>query len=169
MAIASMQHQQGATTRAPYRMSIEMAGLLTMLLGAWGGIVPYVGPLFGFSADGSAAWTWNLPHGFLFLLPGAVAVFSAFLLMVAGGSTAPGRHRALGLIGFLVAICGAWFVVGAFAWPVIHGSNFFVGGSTPLREFAYWIGYSLGTGGLLIALGAFVMGRPKAIESVVVL
>jgi hypothetical protein len=29
-----------------------------------------------------------------------------------------------------------------------------------MRELAYWIGYSLGPGTLLAALGAFVLGRP---------
>src|SRR5574340_782616 len=53
---------------------IGTLGVLTLLVGAWGGIVPFVGPIFGFSADGTVAWYWNMPHALLWLAPGAAAV-----------------------------------------------------------------------------------------------
>jgi hypothetical protein len=148
----------------PYRLSIETAGLLTVLIGAWGAIVAFVGPLFSFSADGSSAWTWNLAHGVLYLLPGAVACVAGLSIMAAALSP---RRTFLRIGGFVAALCGAWFIVGSFAWPVLEGVTIFKGAS-PLREFAYWIGYALGTGGLLLALGAFIVGRPRMVVSEII-
>jgi hypothetical protein len=157
MAIATMTPTGRRTAVRPYRLSIEMAGLLIVLLGAWGGIVPFVGPLFGFSGDGSPAWTWNMSHAMLSLAPGAVAVACGLLVMLAGQLLA-GR-RVLAFAGLVVGLCGAWFIIGPLAWPVLKGTTFFVG-DRPLRELAYWIGYSLGPGSLLVGLGALVLGRP---------
>ncbi len=35
------------------RIGIGTVGFLTILISAWGGIIPYVGPAFGYSADGA--------------------------------------------------------------------------------------------------------------------
>jgi len=65
-------------------------------------------------------------------------------------------------------ICGAWFAVGPLAWPVIsNGSGYFIA-TTHLRVLAYEVGYSVGTGLILVVCGAFVDGwasrhRPKVI------
>ena len=44
------------------RFGIGTAGVVAVLVSAWGGIVPFVGPLFNYSGDGSVAWHWSLPH-----------------------------------------------------------------------------------------------------------
>lgn len=160
MAVATVPGVRTARARQSERVytpSIETAGLLTLLVGAWGGIVPFVGPLFGFSGDGSGAWKWNLPHALLSLAPGAAAVIAGLLVMAAGGTLY--RPGGLKLGGLVAALCGAWFVIGPVAWPVLEHARMFVGAS-PMRELAYWVGYSLGPGTLLAALGAFVLGRP---------
>lgn len=159
MTVTSVGHHAHGTVRAPYRLSIEIAGFMTLLLGAWSGIVAFVGPLFGFSADGAGSWTWNLAHSLLFLVPGAVASLAGLVIMIEGLTTGPARRVLLGFGGLLAAICGAWLVVGPLAWPALEGRGFFTG-ATPLRELAYWIGYSLGPGALLLAFGAFILGRP---------
>jgi hypothetical protein len=141
-------------------MSMESAGFLTLVLGAWAGIVPFIGPIFGFSGDGTAAWTWSLSHTVLFLVPGAAAVFAGLLMMAEGLSNGRARRSILGFAGLLSAVCGAWLVIGPMAWPVLHGTAFFAGASA-LRELTYWVGYALGPGALLLALGAFVLGRPR--------
>jgi hypothetical protein len=156
MAVASA-YPSG--TAVPYRMSMETVGLFSVLLGAWAGIVPYVGPIFGFSADGSASWTWNLAHSLLFLLPGAGILVAGLLMMVEGASHGPARSAVLSLAAMLALLCGAWLIVGPVAWRAIEGSNFFTP-ARPLTELGYWIGYSLGPGGLAMAFGAFVLGRP---------
>lgn len=159
MAVTSIGQTSSRAAVVRYRPSIEAAGLLTLLLGAWGGIVAYIGPSFGFSADGSATWTWNLAHGLLFLVPGAGACIAGLLVMFEGLSTGPARRSLLTGGALLAGVCGAWFIVGSVAWPVLEGVAFFKSAS-PLLELAYWVGYALGTGGLLLALGAFALGRP---------
>jgi hypothetical protein len=147
-----------------YTPSLAMAGLLTLLLGAWGGIVPFVGPLFGFSGDGSGSWRWSLAHALLSLAPGAVTVAAGALVMLSGRALY--RPGGLKMGGLLAAVCGAWFVVGPVAWPVLEHTSFFVGAS-PIHELAYWVGYALGPGTLLAALGAFVLGRPAPEPTVI--
>jgi hypothetical protein len=161
MSIATLDHKTHVA-RAPYLLSIEMAGLLTLMLGAWSGVVPYVGPIFGFSGDGAGSWTWNLAHALLFLVPGAAACIAAAIIMIEGLSTGPARRGLLALGGLLALVCGTWLVIGPIAWPALQGTAFFAGAS-PLHEFAYWVGYALGPGALLVALGAFVLGRPRQI------
>lgn len=142
------------------RPSLEVAGLLTLLLGAWAGIVAYVGPSFGFSADGASAWSWTFAHGMLFLLPGAGAFLAGALTMM---GAATDRKAVLGFAGLLAAVCGAWLVVGPVAWPVLGHAAFFRTVPSGTRDLDYWIGYALGPGGLLIALGAFILGRDRYI------
>jgi hypothetical protein len=140
------------------RLSLETAAVLSLLLGAWVGIVSFVGPVFGFSGDGTSSWQWNLAHAALFFAPG-VGAFVAGLLAIVG--TMRARPAIIGLAGLFAAACGSWLIVGPVAWPVLKGTAFFRTGVLPIREFAYWIGYALGPGGLLIALGAFILGRDR--------
>src|ERR1035438_9059685 len=51
-------------------LSLILGGFLALLLSAWAGIVPFIGPSFGFSPDGTASWTWNLVHGLGAAVPG---------------------------------------------------------------------------------------------------
>lgn len=133
-------------------------GILTVLLGAWAGIVPFVGPLFGFSATGRGAWVWDLPNALLWLVPGAVAVVLGLAML----SRAPGARFGLTTgapmsAGFLVSCCGAWLAIGPFAWRVLEG-GLPIRAAAPLHELAYWIGYSVGPGVLLAVLGGAAMG-----------
>jgi hypothetical protein len=146
---------------APYALSIETAGLLTLLLGAWAGLVPYAAPAFGYSADGTGSWYWDLAHTVLFLVPGGVACLAGLMIMIAGLSHAPSRRAMLGYAGLLTALSGAWLVVGPFTWPVLEGHAFFITGASSTRELIFSVMYSIGTGGLILALGAFVLGRPR--------
>jgi hypothetical protein len=139
--------------------SLRLVGLVTVLVSAWGGLVPYLGPTFGFSADGSASWTWNLAHGVLALTPGAVGVIAGLSMLSAGSRLAFGFGRlSLAGAGLLALAAGGWFVLGPAAWPVLVNTHaYFVGGS-PFRVLEYLAGYSLGTGLIVAAGGAFALG-----------
>jgi hypothetical protein len=146
----------GATRTTP--LALVLAGLLTVLTAAWAGIVPFVGPLFGFSGDGSGSWHWSLAHALLGLAPAAVAVGAGLLLIGSAPLAARSRGRILPIIlGLVIVACGGWFIVGFAAWPVLEGSRYFVLAS-PLMTLAHLAGYGLGPGGLLVAYGAFVTG-----------
>jgi hypothetical protein len=149
-----------ATVPGTLTGSLLLVGLLTMLAGAWGGIVPYVGPVFGFGATGTASWTWNLAHGLLGLAPGVVAVVAGLAVVAAAGRNALGLGRAgLAVAGLGALISGAWFVVGPAAWPVLdHGVAYFVGAGSS-RQLLDSIGYSFGPGLVLAALGGFTLAK----------
>lgn len=150
------------------RVGIGTAGVVAVLVSIWGGIVPYVGPLFNYSGDGSGSWHWNLAHAVLALAPGVLGVLLGLFVIAESRGVVVGKGRlSLATAGTLLIVCGAWFAIGPLAWPVIdNGSGYFVA-STHLRVLAYEVGYSIGTGLILVVCGAFVDGwasrhQPKA-------
>ncbi len=142
------------------RVGIGAVGAVTVLISAWGGIIPYVGPLFGFSADGAGSWEWSLSHAVLNLVPGAIGFLIGLLILGETRGVVVGRGRvSLAMAGSIAVVCAAWFVVGPLAWPVItHNGAYFVTSVSPLRDLENQVGYSLGTGLILGACGAFTMG-----------
>jgi hypothetical protein len=142
------------------RIGIGTVGFLTVLISAWGGIIPYVGPAFGYSADGRSSWDWTRSHTVLALVPGAIGVVVGLLILGETRGLMVGRGRvSLTMAGFVAVICGSWFVIGPFAWPVISTSRtYFAGAASPLRELANLAGYSLGTGVILAGFGAYAIG-----------
>jgi hypothetical protein len=146
------------TTRS-LPISLLLAGIITALTAAWGGIVPFVGPIFNFSADGSGSWEWNLAHALLGLVPGAAAVLGGLVVLSIAPLTGGGRGRLeLAVMGLFIAVCGAWFVIGYAAWPVIENSGGRFVLASPLMNLAHVIGYAFGPGVLLVGCGAFVFG-----------
>jgi hypothetical protein len=144
--------------------SVPAAGLgtvavLSLLVAAWGGIIPFVGPLFGYSADGAPAWQWSSMHALLWLAPGAVAVAMALgmLGMVPRAVAGLARGGAF-TAGMITVLCGAWFVIGPIAWPVVERSPGVFAPAGPMRSLADLVGYSFGPGVLLVLFGALAMG-----------
>lgn len=139
-------------------LSLILGGFLALLVSAWAAIVPFVGPSFGFSPDGTASWTWNLAHALGALVPGAVGLLSCLVIVVTArhptGTLVPSR---LVGAGYLVFLCGAWFASVPVVWPVLVGSYFHA--ASPSLTLAYWMGLAIGPGILLAAFGAFAMGR----------
>jgi len=83
-----------------------ISGLLILLLGLWGALVPFIGPYFDYSFSTNSTWHYTSDRLWLCILPGAVAVVGGALLLFA-------VTRAAGLLGGLLsASAGAWFVVG---------------------------------------------------------
>jgi hypothetical protein len=139
---------------------LVFAGFLAVLLSAWAGIIPYVGPTFGFSADGTSSWTWNNAHTYGALVPGAVGIIFAMLIL-AEARRPVGVQPAgtLASAGFVVFLCGAWLSVVPVVWPVISAPYFHA--ASPSMTLAHWLGYASGPGILLAAFGAYVMGRSR--------
>ena len=143
------------------RIGIATAGLIAVLVSAWGGIVPFVGPIFGFSGDGSPSWHWSLSHSVLALIPGAAGVLLGLFVMGAARTNAASRGRlTLGMAGTLLMACGAWFAIGPLAWPVVYhgGDTYFVTSASHLRLLAYEVGYAIGVGLVRVGCGGFVNG-----------
>ena len=135
---------------------LGMAAVCVVLVSAWAGVVPFVGPTFSYSADGAPSWYWNLLHAAVWLAPAALSFVAALAVLVALPRARRGRGRfGAGLAGLVAVVCGAWLVIGPVAWPVIERSAGVFVPADPLRELAYLAGWSLGPGVALAALGGF--------------
>jgi hypothetical protein len=88
------------------------SGLLLILLGAWGALIPFVGPYFHFAYTPDAAWTWTWGRFFLEIVPGVATALGGLILMISA-------FRPIAMFGAaLAAAGGAWFVVGSLLGPV---------------------------------------------------
>jgi hypothetical protein len=137
------------------RTTGALSGLLIIVLGVWGGLIPFIGPYFHYSFGGDHTWHFTMQRLWLDILPGAVAVLGGFMLMTASS-------RIGGLIaGWIALIAGAWFVVGP-AVALLWDQNIYAigaphGGS--VRRMLEWVGYFGGVGAVIVGLAAFAMGR----------
>src|ERR1700722_11914965 len=83
-----------------------VSGLLLLILGAWGALIPFIGPYFHFAYEPGQAWVWSTARGWLEVFPGVTTALGGFLLLTSG-------NRATAMFGgWLAVIAGAWFVVG---------------------------------------------------------
>jgi len=135
-------------------------GLLLVAISAWGGIIPFLGPTFGYSADGTGSWHWSLTHVVVALVPGAIGVLLGMIVLGSSRGMVIGRGRMrLFTAGLIVFACGAWFAVAPWAWPVINNQHAYLTAlGAPLRMLANVAGYALGPGLLVAASGAFFLG-----------
>jgi hypothetical protein len=149
----------GADTRVrSSSVSLGMVGFIALIASAWGGIIPFVGPTFGFSADGAGSWHWDLSHAVLALIPGALGCLVALTMMAPANASVTGRRLSLTTAGIIGIASGAWFVVGPYAWPVLVNTHSYFIVASPLRVLEYQIGYALGPGLILVACSAFAVG-----------
>jgi hypothetical protein len=140
-----------------------VAGVLLIILGVWGGLVPFVGPYFHYAYTPDTSWHYTSGRLYLSIVPGAAALIGGLLAVLAS-------HRAVGVLGaLLAALGGGWFILGGpiIALVVKSGS---ISPGTPLsgavgslssatREFLETLGFFTGTGVLIVFLAALALGR----------
>ena len=98
------------------------SGFLLVLLGAWGALIPFIGPYFHYAYTPDTAWTYTTARLWLEVLPGAAVFLGGVLLMIATG-----RHVAL-FGAILAAAAGAWFTLGTMLSP-LWNNHVTLGGS----------------------------------------
>jgi hypothetical protein len=136
-----------------------LSGLILILLGAWGGLIPLVGPYvkYGFTPNR----TWELTQGRLYLsvIPGAAALLAGLVIMMT-------RSRAFGgFLAFVAALAGFWFIAGAAIIRLLPASlGGSIGTGTPLatsssRIILTSLGFYAGTGALIMFFAALALGR----------
>ncbi|HWD02041.1 MAG TPA: hypothetical protein VG674_06270 [Amycolatopsis sp.] len=141
--------------RVPVSRGMLTGGLL-VLLGIWGGLVPFWGPQFGYAYTPDAAWTWTWGRLWLEVLPGAAAILSGL------GLTAATTRTAGLAAGWLAAFSGAWFVLGPTLSTLWTGSTPDAGqpvGTTTVGRVAQEIGFFSGLGVAILLLAAVAIGR----------
>jgi hypothetical protein len=129
--------------------------MLIVVLGVWGGLIPFIGPYFHYAFGGLDTWHFTWQRLWLDIIPGAVAVIGGLMLLTA-------TTRAGGLIGGWMALAaGAWFAAGPAVSMLWHHTIYAIGapmgGRT--RQMLEWVGYFTGLGVLIVGLAAFAMGR----------
>ena len=113
-------------------MTRMVSGVVLILLGAWGALVPFVGPYFHYAYTPDKAWAYNSGRLWLSVLPGAAAVLG-----------------------------GAWFAVGGILGPTWSGTWMNPGtpvGGTGMRAVEQ-LGFFTGLGIVIVLVAAMALGR----------
>lgn len=131
-----------------------VSGLLLVILGAWGALIPFVGPYFNFAYTPDHDWAWNSARGWLEVFPGVTTVLGGLLLI---GS----RNRASAMFGgWLAVLGGAWFVVGGEFAPMLRiGSVGDPVAATDRKRALLEVSYFSGLGALIVFVGGVVLAR----------
>src|SRR6201997_146232 len=131
-----------------------VSGLLLVVLGAWGALIPFVGPHFNFAYTPDQDWAWTSARGWLEVLPGAATVVGGLLLIFSG-------NRITAIVGaWVAALAGAWFVIGGQVAPMLGiGSAGDPIAVTDRKRAALEISYFSGLGAVIVFVGAVAMAR----------
>jgi hypothetical protein len=140
------------TMRIP-RSRGAISGLLLVLLGAWGALIPFIGPYWHYAYTPDSTWDYTTGRLLLEVLPGAGTFLGGLLTL---GSA----HRlAAAFGGWLAAASGAWFILG-MPLSTMWGSATVgdpTGGTT--RQVVEYVGFFGGLGAAIVFLAAFALGR----------
>jgi hypothetical protein len=137
------------------------SGLLIVLLGLWGGLIPFLGPAFDYGFTPDATWQWTDGRLLLEVLPAAATVLGGLAMM---GSSS----RISGSVGaWLAAAGGAWFVVGQWVSMLWNDGVMQAGqptATTDRGQVAEWLGFFLALGVVIVFLAAMALGRMSLVS-----
>jgi hypothetical protein len=132
------------------------SGFLLVLLGAWGALIPFIGPYFHYAYTPDTTWTYSTARLWLEILPGAAVFLGGILLIIATG-----RH--IGMFGaLLAAAAGAWFTLGTTLSP-LWNDHVALGGSpassTQFMRIMEQLGFFSALGVVIVFIAAAAFGR----------
>lgn len=137
------------------------SGLLIVLLGLWGGLIPFVGPAFDYGFTPDATWQWTDGRLLLEVLPGVATVLGGLTMMRS-------TSRVSGSVGaWLAAAGGAWFVVGQWVSMLWNDGVMQAGEPTATTDggqVAEWLGFFLALGVVIVFLAAMALGRMSLVS-----
>jgi len=132
-----------------------LSGLLLILLGAWGALVPFVGPYFHYAYTPDKAWTYTSGRLWLEILPGAAVALGGLIVLVSA-------YRPVAHFGaWLAVLGGAWFGLGSVIGPTWTRMNMATGtpvGGTATRALEQ-IGFFSGLAVVILLVAAMAVGR----------
>jgi hypothetical protein len=150
-----------ALRRIPRRRGAGI-GLILILLGLWGGLVPFVGPYFNYQIGTTSTWDWSTDRLWLSVLPAAATVLGGLIMLL---ST---RRSTASLGGLLALAGGVWFVAGpsvSMLWNHGAPATGAAIGHTGTRV-AEWLGFHYGLGALITLFAAYGLGFLAALPVV---
>src|SRR6201996_9404989 len=131
-----------------------VSGLLLIILGVWGALIPFIGPYFHFAYTPDQVWAWSTARAWLEVFPGVTTAVGGFLVLVSG-------NRATAMFGgWLAVIAGAWFVVGRTLTPLLRIGD--IGHPiawTDAKRAVLEVAYFSGLGALIVFLGGAALAR----------
>jgi hypothetical protein len=132
-----------------------MSGVLLVLLGIWGGLIPLVGPYVHYAYTPNHTWTITAGRVWLEFLP-AAGTFVGGLILLAS------KLRPMALLGgSLAVVSGAWFAVGGALAPLwthnLHAQGFPVGGH--IAKAMEQVGFFPGLGVAIVCIASIALGR----------
>jgi len=141
-----------------------LGGVLLILLGAWGALIPFIGPYFHYAYTPDKSWTYNTGRLWLEILPGAAAVLGGLLMLATAG-----RHTKL-FGAMLGLVAGAWFAVGNVLAPLWTNPNpaGVPASTTTLMRAMEEIGFFTGLGVAIVLVAAAAAGRLTAVPGLAV-
>ena len=133
-----------------------LSGLLLILLGAWGALIPFIGPYFHYAYTPDKAWSYTTGRLWLEILPGVAVMLGGFIVLASA-------RRPLALLGAFVAVLGgAWFVVGNLVsslWNKGVPEAGIPAGTNIDRMAQEELGFFIGLGVLIVFFAALALGR----------
>jgi len=134
-----------------------LSGLLLVLLGAWGALIPFIGPYFHYAYTPDSAWTYTSGRLWLEVLPGCATALGGLIVLASSS-------RPFAMFGaWLAAVSGAWFALGNVLAPIIssNGLSMDIGapvGGTVHRALVQ-TGFFTGLGLVIVLLAGMAIGR----------
>jgi len=134
-----------------------VSGLLLVLLGLWGALIPLIGPYFHYAYTPDIAWRLTAGRLWLEIVPGVAVVVGGVLVLVSAS-------RPVAMFGtWLAAAGGAWFALGTVLspiWPAAATLNpgSPAGTTVVLRQLEH-LGFFTGLGVVIVFVAALALGR----------
>ena len=137
-----------------------LSGVLLVLLGIWGGLIPMVGPYVHYAYTPDRTWTLTSGRVWLEILPAAGTLLGGLILL---GS----KLRPAALFGASLAIAsGAWFAVGSVLAPLwttaTPAQGYPVGGY--VAQVIEQIGFFTGLGVVIVCIASLALGRLSVVS-----
>jgi hypothetical protein len=132
-----------------------VSGILLIALGAWGALIPFIGPYASYAYTPDSHWTWTAGRFWLEILPGVATIIGGLIMLITA-------NRAVAVLASYLAVAGgAWFVVGPILGQLWNGdegaAGVPVGGKT--ARVVEQIGFFYGLGAVIVFLAAQALGR----------
>jgi hypothetical protein len=126
-------------------------GFGLIVLGAWGALIPLVGPYFDFGFDTGHTWRLGEQHWTLSIAPGIAAAVGGMLIAL--------HRRHLGAL--IAVLAGIWFALGPFLHPLWSDAVSPIATDDGKRA-ALWVAYFMAPAALIAYLAGLSQGLTGA-------
>ncbi|HEY7484765.1 MAG TPA: hypothetical protein VH912_09935 [Streptosporangiaceae bacterium] len=129
---------------------------MLVLLGLWGGLIPFVGPYADFAFTPNDTWVFNADRFWLNVVPAIATGLGGLIVLFSA-------NRAVAIFGaWLATLGGAWFIVGgpvSLLWKAAGTTATGTPIGDEVRQVAEQLAFFTGLGALVVFFGALALGR----------